>query len=227
MNQIPALVLADIDVRTFFAVAVLVISFLGWIINVINGGQKKPNEARPARPEPRRPQPARDDRLNQEIDIFLQEVGGRRPAAQTPQAAPAPEPAPAAPRERTLVQQTRPAQAPTAPPPRPRDKPRRVVRSRPSNLDERRKVVAEELGERIRSHHVQTAIGHEATGNVAPLGTPLAATTPAAQGVELTPAAAAAASRPGDIAMLVRSPANVRQAILLSEILARPRALRR
>src|SRR5690606_14567727 len=55
----------------------LVIAFIGWIMNLVNSNKTQPPPPRPA-DRPRRPPRPREDRLQSEIDLFLEEVSGRR-----------------------------------------------------------------------------------------------------------------------------------------------------
>ncbi|MEX0717697.1 MAG: hypothetical protein WD066_13975 [Planctomycetaceae bacterium] len=72
---------------TAVAVAFVVITIIGWIMQLVTGAKQGQQRAgRPVRP----PRP-RDDRLQSEIDLFLEEVDGRRrpPPPQRPSAVPA------------------------------------------------------------------------------------------------------------------------------------------
>ncbi|MEZ6066990.1 MAG: hypothetical protein R3B90_15100 [Planctomycetaceae bacterium] len=64
--------LLAVDVGGLVAIAFMVISFIGWISNLINGNQpgKRPDRNRQQRP--------RDKQLRQEIDEFLQDNSKRR-----------------------------------------------------------------------------------------------------------------------------------------------------
>ena len=73
--------LAAFDIGSLFAVAFLLISFVGWIMNLINSQNPPPKPNRPPRP----PQP-RTRKVQTEIEDFLQQAMGRRdPQAQRPQ----------------------------------------------------------------------------------------------------------------------------------------------
>ena len=65
------------DIGTIITLAIILISFIGWIINLVSEKAKQP----PRRPEVNaNPQRGGDDRFQQEIDKFLQQVGGIRKA---------------------------------------------------------------------------------------------------------------------------------------------------
>jgi hypothetical protein len=62
-------------------IAVLVIAFIGWLVQMAgqNKGPQPPvNRPRPAIPPANRPNPGRDKSLQSEIDAFLREVGSTR-----------------------------------------------------------------------------------------------------------------------------------------------------
>jgi hypothetical protein len=65
--------LAAIEFSTVLGIAMLIIAFLGWLRQQIIANQPPPPP-----PGPRRRPPRREDRVQNEIDQFLQEVGGRR-----------------------------------------------------------------------------------------------------------------------------------------------------
>lgn len=65
--------LLAVDFGSLFAVAFLLISFIGWIMNLINAQNPPPQPNRPQR----KPQP-RDRKVQSEIEDFLQQAMGRR-----------------------------------------------------------------------------------------------------------------------------------------------------
>ena len=71
--QIPNPVLAA-DIGGLGCVAVIVMMFVGWIMNLINNNKNRPAQA--ARRQARRRPQEGGERLQSEIDNFLQEVGG-------------------------------------------------------------------------------------------------------------------------------------------------------
>ncbi|MGH7127873.1 MAG: hypothetical protein ACREIV_04855, partial [Planctomycetaceae bacterium] len=83
-SPMPAAVLADLDVGVVITIVVTVLGFLGWLMNMAGGANKNAPPPPPARP--RRP-PRAADSLQEQIDVFLQEAGGRprrRPPAPSP-----------------------------------------------------------------------------------------------------------------------------------------------
>src|SRR5438309_11605891 len=73
------------DADTVIATIVALITIVGWIINLVsNKNQKGPPVANRPRPAAR----PRDERLQDEINIFIQDAGGQRsrPAASRPTA---------------------------------------------------------------------------------------------------------------------------------------------
>ncbi|MGC1275495.1 MAG: hypothetical protein WBC44_17440 [Planctomycetaceae bacterium] len=81
----PAFIPANGAIEAAISIAVLVIAFIGWLVQI--AGQAKGQQPGPAnrpRPvgqrEPRRPAGGKpDERLRNEIDVFLREVSGGRP----------------------------------------------------------------------------------------------------------------------------------------------------
>jgi hypothetical protein len=64
---------------TLISIAFLVIAFIGWIMNLVNNQNQPPAPA--DRGRPRRPPRPQERKLQSEIDLFLEEVSGRRPEA--------------------------------------------------------------------------------------------------------------------------------------------------
>lgn len=86
---VPAFVPADGVVEAAITIAVMVIAFIGWLVQIVGqsrgpkpGPVNRPRPAapRPAAAAPNRPRPQGNDRLQSEIDAFLREVAtGRKP----------------------------------------------------------------------------------------------------------------------------------------------------
>jgi hypothetical protein len=248
MTDLVVLPLLAADPATIIGLVVGALTLLGWILNYAN--QKQAQQPPPARPNrPVRPQRPGDDRLQSEIDVFLEEVrGGRRKLANEPS-----RPAAEAPRQPQRPVQQRPVQQPPRKPveqpvrrplqsgeQRPVEpriaqpvEPRVAQRKRPvaGERTRLRPRVADHLSsERIEAHASQLGRGVEAAVQ-SHLGLLTAADAPTAAAVTAVPVAAGAAPPAGDLAQQVRSllarPEGVRQAVLISEILRRPRVGRR
>lgn len=198
------------DVGNWIGLAVLVLTVLGWIVNAIKGNDPD------GKPLPQRPRPKRD--LRSEIDVFLEELQ-QRPAEPRKEA---PRPAPQPPREtserprgdkprKSNPQQPKAAKSkspkPTAPKPA-ASQPGQGIREHVSTYMAGNRVAAEV--QQHLAHRVDEAVQRDLSGGtVAPVqsvSSPVAAPHPL-------------------MAMLLR-PEGVRQAILLNEILQRPRVLR-
>ncbi len=204
-------VLLAIDIGSVFFAVFLIVMFLGWVMQVVqnqndDGGNR--GGVRRQQPQRRQPRP-RDERVSSEIDAFLQEVGGsRRPVDDD---------------EVPVVEVVRepPRRRPT-PPRRPQPTPPRRPQRRPA-LDEPIEVeVVEEhgahLGDGLRAHVESYMSSNIEEGVDANLGDRDAEMPADVAGIQ------------HDVHPLVdrlRSPDGVRQAILLSEILDRPRPFRR
>ncbi|MSR58833.1 MAG: hypothetical protein EXS05_14470 [Planctomycetaceae bacterium] len=147
---------------TIFAVVVMVFWVVGWIIKMIAGKSKN---VPPVVNRPRNAVRPRDEKLQDEIDIFLQETGsGRgagRPAAGRPAAARPPvaarQPAPRSPAPRAPVP-PRPVVA-TRPPDQGLARPGRAETARPAPGQRLASPVGrrERPGEEIAARHVPAA----------------------------------------------------------------------
>lgn len=216
-------ILADHD--AIIAVVVALITVVGWIANLIsNKNQKAP----PAANRPRPPARPRDERLQQEINIFMQDSG--KPGSRTTTAA---RPAAAKPRQVASGPQakSRPVvAAPVKKPPR---------RPRPGEeIANRQAPVTDKLGSGVKQHlsqHMTERVEHDAQQR---LGSRVAETVEQDLGPATTsgsrsnrpmpaPPPAALPGLAAGYADLLRNPATLRQAIILNLILAPPVALRR
>lgn len=211
------LLFADAD--AIVTIIAVVIAIVGWIVKVIsNANQAGPPVAAKGRP-PVRP---RDDRLSQEISVFLEESAkpgaGNRPAnvpARPPQRAPAAaKPA----KRRPATDQPQP---PKKKPPR-RLVPGEDVASRHLEPkrdlgDTVRKHVQEHLADNVAkevSQHMKSRIGESVAEHLGTSGGP-------------APSSAAPPSKSQSLAQALRNPETIRQGIILNLILTRPRSLER
>lgn len=201
--------LADID--GLIAVAVAVISIVGFISNLISGQQKGQKNV----PAPR-PKRAPDRRIRDEIEAFLQEATGNKgqradrpapPARQEPQ--------------RKGGQKSRPK-----PPPQ-RKTPAAPAAERPDTSDK--------LGRDIQTHvqqHMSDRVGQQVSRDLAPHIAP--PHLGLLGGGDKTPANASVASTASqgsttaaELLALLRSPQGRKQAMVMAEILQKPLSLRR
>jgi hypothetical protein len=213
-------------------VASAAIAFVIWVVKQIAAQ----NNAAARRPGPRPARP-RNDRIQQEIDEFIQEAAGRRPPRKDVLSAD----------EIEIV--SPPAAGRRPAPRRPAQKPPRPIRptapklpgaERPGQAAAQRRLTGpEQLGagltDHVRTHmdnrvgaEVQQHLPHKVDQEVSQhLGTFAAQSAgPMPQPVETS--AGQRAALPA-LALLteLRSPGGVRRAIILQEILQRPRALRK
>jgi hypothetical protein len=217
------------DFKLVIFMAFIAISIISWIIKQVNENQRP-------QPAPRRPQAAprpRNDRIQQEIDQFLKEAAQRRappgrgdvldaddieivsaPARRPPpmrRAPPAPRPqrqpqaAPAAPRRPGEELAGRHLTASSGLGPQP-------AASSRQRMDERLAAQA--------SQHLPHAVDHAVSQH---LGVFAADTSSAAGGGSRSTGRIPAAA----LLQALRSPGGVQQAVMMQEILQRPRALRR
>lgn len=204
----------------------LVIAFISWIINLVS---KNNDEAKAGGGRAPRPEPPRDGRLQNEIDIFLQEVSGQkkgnaRVEEDIPMEIVEVEETP--PRRRNVRQQ---------PPRRPsrRQEARETSASehnRPGpGVAERQKPGSANLGGGVRQHvsehlssgdvesHVEEHLAHDVDQSVQQhLGQ-----FSVGESVDL----GAPGTHP--LVSLLRSPSGMRQAILMGEILSPPKSQRK
>lgn len=218
------------DLRFAIFLAFIAISIISWIMNQVKANQPPPAAPRKPPPAPR----PRNDRIQQEIDTFLKEATGRRAPPQRVEVLEADDieivgsPA-AAPARRPPQRKPTAARRPVAPPPpiaapqRPGQElaGRQLTSSSPiaqprSRMDER---VAAQSAQNL-PHSVDQSVARHlgvfaaesstSTGTQARSGTRIARNSPA---VSLLAA--------------LRTPAGVQQAVMMQEILQKPRALRR
>lgn len=235
----PNLLLADIE--GLGVVIFLVVSFISWILNMKNDGNKKGNRPRPNRPRAGQAgagagQQARGagkpDALKSELEAFLQEVTGQK---QKPKPQNKPRPIPAkAPRKR-IQPREQPAAVAREKPTRKRPK---KAAPRPSS---QRRQPKKELGSKLREHvddymgesrvekHVEEHMTEGVSGRKdrrigahvrQHLGSSISG-VPVQIEVDPKPANTA------EIIEMLRDPNSVRNAVIINEILKKPRALRR
>ena len=194
----------NIDVSQVIGLCVFVISVLSWFINIIKGNTP---EGGP-RPNPQRPKPPA---ARSEIEVLLEQVTGdrqkpvrREQQLQTPRS-----PKPQQERQKSVSRSnsSRPGMQSAKPPAK-----------QPARISDTH-LTSSNLGSEVRSHHigsrVDAAVQKEITDAVQhDLGNRIAAARP-----------------PGEqsihpLVKVLRDPNGIRQAILLNEILQRPKAKR-
>ncbi len=202
---------------------IIIIGFLSWLMQTITGQNKRAG----AGGRPRQPPRPRDGRLQSEIDVFLQEVSGKKPQPDEVEIEIVPEPER---RPRRVVKQKRPKRPQQA---RRSEKQREKPRSRPgSKIAQRKGPGSEHFGEEVSDHaeqlggdvrsHVQQHMGDRVGESVE---THLGSRRPAPEVVDLhLPGTSLALAQ--EMITLLRDPAGVRQAIILNEILSPPKGLR-
>ncbi len=202
-------VLAALQLGQIFALIVFTISVVSWIVNLVRGNQ--PN----GEPRPRnRPQ----DPAQSELEKFLQEVvGGKGKPGQN---RPAP---PAVPQQQSSrsgnnkkggkpkSQQPRPAK-PEASSPRPGE---RLAQSG---------LPMSGLGDGVRSHHLQTSM--EPNRIDAAVQRDIDGAVLQDLGADRSRETGQRTSTPHPLIAALRNPQGARQAILLNEVLSKPKALR-
>jgi cell division protein FtsN len=209
------------DASTYITLIFVILGFLGWIMN-LTSNKNAPPPARPRQPDAGGRPPNRDERIQSEIDIFLQEVGGRKPKR--------PEPA----RERAVEQPAPPARRPVArrpvaEAPRTADPPRLEPPARPAH-----RVGSGELGTGVREHLArQIELDRAELATKQPLSTVAERISQhhlgslgqkeAAPAATVPEVAAATLQAALPLHRLLRDPNGLRNAVLISEILGPPR----
>jgi hypothetical protein len=191
------------DAGAVVGLLVLIFTVVGWLVNLAN------SQNNPAAPPPQnRPRPPRPkaDRVQNEIDVFLQEVRGQNVPKEDvvlealPPERPGGRPRPVAP----------------APPPQPETAPP-TGRNRLATVAS---SVESHVGETLASHHLATNVGDK----------PPVAHLPTAQTggemVALQPLGRPAAGARLPVISLFKERQTIRQAVLVNEILSKPKALR-
>ncbi|HUQ70415.1 MAG TPA: hypothetical protein VM165_12870 [Planctomycetaceae bacterium] len=198
--------LLAVDVGEWIGMAVLLLSFLGWIVNSIKGN------APDGQPRPPRPQPKRD--LRSELEVFLEEL-------QTGKPQPQPKPPAERPPQPVAKKQQRQPTKPKKSPPKPAPKTLVSQAAKPASIGGgvREHVATYMTPDRVASH-AQSHIGQHRIDDA--VAKDLAGGTVAAVAMIETPRAT-----PHPLLKVLMSPDGVKQAILLQEILQRPRAFRR
>lgn len=209
---------------------VIVISIVAWIFNVISS---KATVNRPPAQRPRQPPRPRDDRLQDEIDIFIKEVSPKRPQA-SPARGLAPAERPLAPNRSTPTADPNAGRNKRRKPPKPlvaegagptpkHRPPGSEIASRSApgtgNLGSAiRQQVAEQLPEHKLAREVAADLKDRIDPDVARHLGEFVTSPPPGPAVD-RPQSASAASR---FAELLRRPASVRDAILINTILSLP-----
>lgn len=275
----PAFIPANGAVEAAISIAVLVIAFIGWLMQII--GQAKgnspnapanrprpagPRDTRPAGPRDVRPAGAgprdarpqaggtRDDRLRSEIDAFLREVSGGRATTAPEENEVALEVLPdeeesqeqprrlVSSRTESVRRETPPPQRTPAPPSPPPtrgelsswDREQSKRRDRVLSELSKRHLASTSFGRDLQEHIEQSAAeSHELRQEKEKAERRLAETRAELRSVRAEVAAGSAFSPVASVATgnrfaaLLRSRNTVKDAIVVNEILSRPRVLRR
>ncbi|MCA9026300.1 MAG: hypothetical protein KDA86_13925 [Planctomycetaceae bacterium] len=227
MNPILAL-----DIGSIFAVGFLLISFIGWIMNLINAQNPPPQPKQPAR----RPVP-RDRKVQNEIEAFLQEAMGRRAPdqQQRPQVDEIEiiEPAP----QRRRPPQPQPSRKKARKPATPSSSLPQPSSQPGESLSSRHLSSSPKLGQGVRSHadehmrsrladQIQQDLPHLVSQGVSQhLGEFRADDVDTRREVAPFVSSRAAVKDVTGLIASIRKPSEMRKAIILQEILSKPRVL--
>jgi hypothetical protein len=249
---VSALLPANGAIEAAISIAVLVIAFIGWLVQIAGSAKAQPPAPvnrprpipRPGGPPGQRPQPPRrDERLQSEIDAFLREVSGRKAPPRDEEVAieivpdedlPEEQPRRLAPQSQPLFPAAHPSPIGAAPNPnQPSEWEReqqRLRRERQLSSVAERRLEATPLGAELRKHVEQFAAESlqlrrekelaerqlaEANAQLQAMRAQVAASpgaAPVGTGLE--------ASR---VAAMLKNRKTVKDAIVINEILGRPR----
>ncbi len=238
MAQIMNPILA-IDIGSLFAIGFLLISFIGWIMNLINAQNPPPQPKQPAR----RPVP-RDGKVQNEIEVFLQEAMGRRaPKQQQQLGSDDIEIIETPPQRRRPPQEQRTQNQP------PRRNPKTPATARPSlqqqrsqpgeGLSSRHLISSSDMAQGVRSHaddhmkprlaaQIENDLPHLVDQGVSQhLGEFRADDNDTRRSVVPFIRSRAAVKDATGLIAALRQPAGMRRAIVLQQILSKPRALQK
>lgn len=218
----PQPILAD-AVGQAITVAFVVISLIGWIINLVNAQAKPtaPNRGnKPGRP--------RSERVQSEIEQFMRDQAEKRKSGeQQPERRPEPkrQPQRRTPAQPARSQSARAQRAPQRVAPAPEPKPSRPGES----IAERKSVVSGDLGKGLRDHVRSTMQERVQAGTAQHLSHSVDQSVSQHLGAFSAQAPKAAANPPvaaslaaSDILALLRTREGMKQAFILNEILQRP-----
>lgn len=227
-------------VQELIALVFVLVSVIGWIIRQVQGNQQQ------MPPPVQRPGRRRDERVNDEIDNFLQQIN-RNPDQQKPaeQARPANRPKPPGNRNQGAA-----SQRPTAKPQQQQPAPAQSRRVREENAERPLAAstglgstlaqhVRETMGERVVKE-AQRDVGQDVKDSVQKhMGTmartvqgsssPARVSTEelfAVQGPGPSMDGCCTGPRAESLKKMLRNPESIRQAVIIQEILNRPKCLR-
>lgn len=193
------------DASAVVGLLVLIFTVVGWLVNLANNQQNPPAKQRP---QQRPPRPQRD-RVQNEIDVFLKEVRGEATAAEEPDIV-----------VESLPPETSRRRSRSTPPPPP---PEYVAEPQRSRLSDRMAPhVQSHVGESLSSHHLESHFGEREEQPVDESLDPRAA----GDIMALQPGGQTRKAAPLPLVGMLKDRRGIRQAILVNEILSKPKALR-
>lgn len=202
-----SLLVVAVNLHEAAAIIVVVLSILSWFINLVQGNNPD-GGARPQKPN------AKPPATRNELEALIQELTTEKrkpqPRKESP---PPPRPRPDRPRTGPAGNQQRPGSPPPYSPTRP-------ASSAPEQKREQKPRGGSKLGDSVRGHHVGTRVESKVPEEVK-TDLPPATATRAAIALPVTQKTV------HPMIQLLREPNGVRQAVILNEILQRPKSLRR
>jgi hypothetical protein len=195
-----SLILARVDLHAIFGIVVLVVTVLGWFVNFVQGNNPDGNPRQP-RPKPK-PQNGRN-----EIEELLQELSGnKRKPRPEPREQPSRQAKPPVARSKPKQPPQKPVATPISP------------LSRPLGRGGEPTFASANLGQSIRSHQLPNQIDAAVQKEIVSAVSSDLGTSAPLQPLPTGPV--------HPLVKVLRDPSGVRQAVLLNEILQRPKSLR-
>jgi hypothetical protein len=212
---LPPLVLAAPDIGNYIWLAVIVLSFLSWLVKLIKGQDVQGGA--PAAP-PRRVPPA-DKPLRSEIEVFLQELTQTQPKVVR-KADAAPQPPPRKPPNKKGDKQRKAKPAETVA--------KATQRQKPGSSFVQQHIPTSQLGQGLRTHLDQYMAPDRVTAEAQHhIGHRIEAAVKQDLGQIAADGATRAAPVAHPLLATLMQPGGMRQALVLNEILQKPAALRR
>lgn len=213
MTLLPSIILPAAAEGGVVFIIVVIISLISWVINLFQGNN-------PKGPKPNRPRP---NQGQSDLEKFLQEVVGNKPQAQ----AEAERPRPAPPRPPKQANQKKPAKQKPPIAQRPVTPPRT---DRPGARLQQTHLASTGLGDGVRSHvagHMEPRVVDAAVAKDVDNAVRRDIDAAVQRDIGADGTITGTVQRPiHPMVRALRNPDGVRQAIMLSEILNRPKSLR-
>ncbi|MBI5761731.1 MAG: hypothetical protein HZA46_24740 [Planctomycetales bacterium] len=228
-------ILAKIDIGDIFAILMALVGFISWIVTQVNNNNKMKNPAPKPAGQPQRPPARRDEKIFEEINVFLEQKE-QRPAGQQPRKVKPPARSQPAAGRKAPMGKVKSGSVSAKPLAAPLNEPRQTHRTPGGDIARRKLTGSEELGSQVRERvsdmqksRVESKVQQDLRSHISEsVKADLGEFSAAAGSTSSDPGTATASSiKPQTIGDFLRQPGNMRQAIVLNLILTPPPGLRR